>query len=143
MRPGRAGSRKTDRDPASEVREAHREIDAWFESTREVLVGEQAASACAQLRDVLDAHFAQEEKLYFPALCQLFPDHENSLRGLITAHAVFLEKLDRTAELIDADRTSEAIRCFEELRRLFAAHEIEEEETLRALGSEQDTLHGG
>jgi len=121
------------RDPASLVRAAHRQIDAWFASTRGALEGEQAASACAQLRDVLDAHFAQEEKLYFPALWQLRPDHEKSLRGLISAHAIFLGELDRTAELIDTARPIEAIGCFDELRKLFAAHEVEEEETLRAL----------
>jgi uncharacterized protein (DUF2267 family) len=121
------------RDPISTIRAAHDRIDVWFESTRDALTGEQAASACAQLRDVLDSHFAQEEQLYFPTLWRLRPDHEKSLRGLIAAHSNFLGKLDRTAELIDANQLDEAVRCFEELQKLFAAHEVEEEETLRSL----------
>lgn len=121
------------RVPLSTIEAAHGRIDAWFESTREALTGEQPLSACEQLRDVLEAHFAQEEKLYFPTLWQLRPDYEQRFRGLISAHAIFLDKIDEAVEFIRADQPSEAVRCFEDLRRLFAAHEVEEEETLRSL----------
>jgi len=126
-------SEKRDREPLSTIQAAHGRIDAWFETTRAALSGDEAASACAQLRDVLESHFAQEEELYFPALWQLRPEHEKSLRGLIAAHASFLGKIDQTAEFIDAGRPDEAVACFEELQKLFAAHEVEEEETLHAL----------
>jgi uncharacterized protein (DUF2267 family) len=126
-------SENGNQDPLSTIKEAHGRIDAWFETTRSVLASEEAASACAQLRDALETHFAQEEDLYFPTLWQLRPDFEKSLRGLIAAHAVYLEKVDRTAEFIGAGRIDAAVTCFEELQKLFAAHEIEEEETLLAM----------
>jgi hypothetical protein len=126
-------SEKRDRGPLPAIQAAHRQLDDWFETTRAALAGGEAASACAQLRDVLESHFAQEEELYFPALWQLRPEHEQSLRGLITAHASYLGKVDKTAEFIGAGRPDEAIACFDELQKLFAAHEAEEEETLRAL----------
>jgi hypothetical protein len=120
-------------DPLSTIQAAHSRIDAWFDTTRSVLASDEAASACAQLRDTLETHFAQEEDLYFPTLWQLRPDCEKSLRGLIAAHAVYLGKVDKTAEFIGEGRTDEAVTCFEELQNLFAAHEIEEEEILRAM----------
>ena len=121
------------RDPLSTIQAAHSRIDAWFETTRAVLASDEAVSACAQLREALETHFAQEEDLYFPTLWQLRPDCEKSLRGLIAAHAVYLGQVDKTAEFIGAGRTDEAVICFEELQKLFAAHELEEEETLRAM----------
>ena len=121
------------RDPLSTIQAAHSRLDAWFETTRAALAGDEAASACAQLRDALETHFAQEEDLYFPTIWQLRPEHEKSLRGLIAGHAVYLEKVDQTAELVSAGRPDEAVACFEELQKLFAAHELEEEATLRAV----------
>jgi len=121
------------RDPLSTIEDAHDRIDAWFETTRSVLTTDEAATACAQLRDALESHFAQEEDLYFPTLWQLRPDCEKTLRGLIAAHAVYLGKVDKTAEFIGAGRPDDAVACFEELQALFAAHEVEEEETLRAM----------
>jgi hypothetical protein len=120
-------------DPLSTIEDAHDQIDAWFETTRSVLATDEAAAACAQLRDALESHFAQEEDLYFPTLWQLRPDCETTLRGLIAAHTVYLGKVDKTAELIGAGRPDEAVECFEELQKLFALHEVEEEETLRAM----------
>jgi hypothetical protein len=126
-------SENGNRDPLSTIQAAHSRIDAWFETTRSALVSDDAASACAQLREVLETHFAQEEELYFPTLWQLRPDHEKALRGLISAHAIYLRKVDETAEFVGAGRPTDAVACFEELQKLFAAHEIEEEETLRAM----------
>ena len=120
-------------DPLSTIQAAHSRIDAWFDTTRSVLASDEAASACAQLRDTLETHFAQEEDLYFPTLWQLRPDCEKTLRGQIAAHAVYLGKVDKTAEFIGAGRPDDAVACFEELQALFAAHEVEEEETLRAM----------
>jgi hemerythrin len=120
-------------DPLPSIRAAHDRIDAWFESTRAALAGDEGANACEQLRDVLETHFAQEEELYFPALWQLRPEHEKSLRGLISAHATYLAKVDETRELIRTGRPDAATACFGELQKLFAAHEVEEESTLRAL----------
>lgn len=121
------------RDPLSKIRDAHGRIDAWFETTRSALASDDAATACAQLRDLLEAHFAQEEELYFPTLWQLRPDHEKTLRGLIAGHASYLGKVDKTIELVGAGQVEAAVTCFEELQTQFAAHELEEEETLRAL----------
>jgi hypothetical protein len=120
-------------DPLATIQAAHGRIDAWFETTRSALASVEAVSACAQLRDALETHFAQEEELYFPTLWQLRPDYEKTLRRLIAAHAVYLGKVDKTAELIAARKHEDAVACFEELQNLFAAHEIEEEETLRAM----------
>jgi uncharacterized protein (DUF2267 family) len=121
------------RDPLSTIEAAHRRLDAWFETTRAALTRDEAASACAQLRDVLETHFAQEADLYFPPLWRLRPECENRLRGLISAHATFLGKVDETAEYVRAGRPDEAVACFTQLQKLFAAHELEEEEMLRAL----------
>jgi hemerythrin len=126
-------SETRNRDPLTLIEAAHSRLDAWFETTRAALVGDEAAIACEQLRDALETHFAQEEDLYFPTIWQLRPEHERRLRGLIAAHATFLEKVDQTAELVGGDRSDEAVACFEELQKLFAAHELDEESTLRAL----------
>ena len=126
-------SEKHDREPLPTIQAAHRKLDSWFETTLNALAGGEAESACAQLRDLLESHFAQEEDLYFPTLWQLRPEYEKRLRGLIAAHTFFLEKIDETAEFIRDGRPKEAVVCFEDLQKLFAAHELEEEETLRAL----------
>jgi len=121
------------RGPLSKIEAAHGRIDGWFETTRSALAGDGAANACAQLRDELETHFAQEEELYFPTLWQLRPDCEKSLRGLIAAHASYLGKLDKTAEFVIAGQPDDAVQCFEELQTLFAAHEVEEEALLRSM----------
>ncbi|MBW2290263.1 MAG: hemerythrin domain-containing protein [Deltaproteobacteria bacterium] len=124
-------SENGNKDPLSTIQAAHSRIDAWFETTRSALANDEATSACAQLREVLETHFAQEEELYFPTLWQLRPDQEKCLRGLIATHAVYLGKVDKTVEFIGAGRPDDAVACFEELQKLFAAHEVEEEQTLR------------
>jgi hypothetical protein len=117
----------------SEIQAAHGQLDGFFQSTRDALAGSEARMACTQLRDALEKHFGQEDSLYFPTLWKLRPEAEQSLRGLIAAHAIFLDKLDQTTRLIDDGEPSEAQACFEELQRLFTLHEASEEETLRSI----------
>lgn len=118
----------------SEMQAAHDVLSGFFQSTLEAFAGGDAKMACAQLRDALETHFMQEESLYYPSLWKLRPEVEQTLRGLISAHAGFLERLDATARLIDGDARADAQAAFEELQHLFARHEAWEEETLRAIG---------
>ncbi len=123
------------RDPEllSEIQAAHGQLDGFFQSTREALAGSEAKMACSQLKDALETHFAQEESLYFPTLWNLRPEVEQELRGLIAAHAGFLEILDRIARFIDDGARTDAQACFDDLQRLFALHEASEERTLRSI----------
>jgi hypothetical protein len=122
-----------DPEMLSEIQAAHGQLDGFFQSSRDALAGSEAKIACSQLRDALETHFAQEESLYFPTLWKLRPEVEQVLRGLIAAHAGFLERLDQTARFIDDGAPTDAQACFDELQHRFALHEASEEQTLRSL----------
>ena len=122
------------RDIAAE----HRGLQPLFEETRAAL---QAATPRAQepfdrLRAALKTHFAQEERLYYPAIWALRPEHKAALHDFLEAHAAFLDALADIADQLERGALGEAEGAFAVFVESYTPHEDREEELLRDLERE-------
>ncbi len=126
-------SKSTDMHPIDEIRPEHYRLGLIFEETRTNLVDEEGRAACVELREALEAHFAQEEALYYPTLWKLHPQHEGKLRGLIAAHADFLSAVDLLIGLLEQGESTRVRAGFEELQARFVSHERAEEALLQSM----------
>lgn len=126
-------SRTTDIPPIDQVRPEHHRLGVIFEETAANLEAGEGSVACGELRDALEAHFGQEEALYYPTLWKLHPEHESKLRTLITAHEGLLIALDRIIGLLEGGDSAGAQEGFRGLREQFAVHERAEEAVLLAM----------
>jgi hemerythrin len=119
--------------PRSVVDQKHRALGEFFEETRDRLSGETGRLACVQLRNALEAHFDQEESLYFPVVWKLCPDLKVELTGFIAQHANFLERLDKTVAHLESGALPEAQESFTALQKFFAKHELSENSILDSI----------
>jgi len=82
----------------------------------------------------LDAHFALEEQVHFPALRGLRPDFQSELDELIREHVRFREELDRivaSLRAIDANGpAAEILASFRDMAASLRRHEEREERLL-------------
>jgi len=118
----------------------HRRLDAMFE---ELLAGlrsggppEASRGALKELRTALEAHFDQEDQLYYPTIWTLRSDLKPQLEPMVDAHRDFKAKLDRLAGLWARGGLAEGLTLFEDLATAFQRHEQDEEEILAALDLE-------
>jgi hypothetical protein len=121
------------------VATAHRHLDRLFVRTLSALrrgrIG-AAARDLDELREALEAHFLQEESLYYPPIVTLRPDTKVALEAAIHAHAEFRTSVTAIGELLGQGRHEEAALAFTAFTAAFARHEVAEE---RALGVLRDT----
>jgi len=97
---------------------------------------EAIRGAFARLREALESHIDQEDRLYYPSLRALRPAHRTVLDSLVVAHDGFRTRLaEIDAGLDTRDRTDAGIDlgAFAEA---FAAHEAVEEQLLRRIDAE-------
>ena len=125
-----------------EVFAQHRELDSLFEevldSFRPEGPPEATLEALKELREALETHFEQEDRLYYTAIWALRPDLEPQLRTLVDAHGEFLAQLDRLGALLDRGERAEARSVFDYLSAVFKRHEDAEEAALATLDREID-----
>lgn len=123
-----------------EVLAQHRRLDALFDEVQDSFrpegPPEAAREALKELREALETHFDQEDRLYYPAIWALRPDLKAQLKTLVDAHGEFLGHLDRLESLLGQGEVAEARSVFEYLSAVFTRHEAAEEETLAALDRE-------
>jgi hypothetical protein len=124
----------------SEVRTEHRLIDALFSEVREAFRGGDAARvappALTRVEAALDAHFEQEDRLYYPAIAALRPEHRLRLEACVTAHDWFRRRLRDLREQLERAAVQEVARALENVAGAFEEHEAAEEEVLGALDRE-------
>lgn len=116
--------------------EEHRRLDALFAEARAALGagdGESSESALAALEAALAAHFEQEDRLYYPAVAALRPEHAPSLRAFASGHVRFLAQLGALARRVREGALAEGRSELEAFALAFASHEAAEEELLRSL----------
>lgn len=121
-----------------EIAAQHRRLDGLFEAVRDALerAGLETSHALADLADALAAHFDQEDRLYYPTVGSLRPEHRPSVERFKTDHQRFLGRLARVAERVRAHELGEAAHEFERFAADFAGHEAGEEALMRALQAE-------
>jgi hypothetical protein len=127
-----------------EVQAQHRRLDALFEDARDALHGEDALAAATEafgiLQGALETHFAQEDRLYYPAIWALRPEQKPELQAAVDAHQGFRAGLGRIESLLTEGELGAARRAFDELAESFARHEALEERVLARLARETTAL---
>lgn len=123
-----------------EIGAQHRRLDGLFEAVREAFgrAGLEAGAALADLEEALAAHFEQEDRLYYPTVGSLRPEHRDAVVRFANDHARFLARLEKVGEGVRRRALEEASREFESFAADFAGHETREEVLLRALQAELD-----
>ena len=121
-----------------EIAAQHRRLDGLFGAVRHALsrAGVEDGSALAELEEALAAHFEQEDRLYYPTVGSLRPEHRASVARFASDHERFLGRLEKVAERLRSRALEEASREFEAFAADFAGHETREESLLRALQAE-------
>jgi hemerythrin-like domain-containing protein len=121
------------------LRRAARQIGQQHQSIREILAslertlgeGERGRDAVhalfARYREAVEAHFALEEDVLFPALHGLHPTRSPELEGLEAEHGDFAKRLGELAELLAGAALAEFAGGFERFAREMAGHETREE----------------
>ena len=122
------------------VAEQHRRLDAMFAEAlaamRESAAADAIGEAFGRLRDALEAHLAQEDRLYYPSLCALRPVHRPVLDALVAAHDGFRARLEEIEAQMGRQDPGEAERALAAFCSAFAAHEASEEKLLKRIDAE-------
>lgn len=131
-------------ESVNNARAEHGYLQALLEETRRALQPstnpEQARSALAHLIEALTKHLDQEEKIYFPPLRALRPEHKAALRNFQLTHEHLRNQMQEVENRFRSDALVEAADAFEQLSASFNAHEQEEEKLFRALARETKKL---
>lgn len=118
----------------------HRRLDSVFAEVLAALTeGDEPAAAheaFARLREQLERHLAQEDRLYYPALRALRPAHRSALLAIASAHEVLRSRLDAIAASAERGALEEVRGGVEALASAFGAHESAEERLLHQLDDE-------
>lgn len=120
-----------------QILEQHRRLRGLFTDVREALQAgfglEDARDALARLGEALDAHFEQEDRLYFPPIASLRPEHRARIAALAEEHTDFRERLARIARDLDSDARESSAQAFREFTADFGDHEKSEQKLLAEL----------
>jgi hypothetical protein len=114
----------------------HRQLDdfyAWLVAALDAGEAPAVFSAFRRFSDALEAHFALEDGLYFPALRGLRPALEPELEALGEDHRALRERLAGLARLVEASPCEACRRPLERLAGDLAEHEGREEGLLASL----------
>ena len=126
----------------------HRRLDAMFEALLDALRRGRdgdldVRAAFAEMRETLESHIDQEDRLYYPAVRALRPIHRAAIEGLVDAHELFRSRLGEIDASLADGALAEAERALAEFIAAFAAHEAAEERLLRSIDQELTTARGG
>lgn len=122
----------------------HRFLDELFAELQETLERNAEPSVAqdvlTRLREALERHLLQEERLYYSALRALVPTHRSALLHFSDAHDTFRTRLAALENgMLDA-APEQARSLLTSIARDFARHEAGEEELLREIDRE---IHSG
>ncbi|MBW2316387.1 MAG: hemerythrin domain-containing protein [Deltaproteobacteria bacterium] len=119
------------------VRTAHRRLEELFtyavqafEESEDI---EAVRDAFAALREELDVHFDQEDRLYYSTIGSLRPSLKPRLRAFAEGHLRFRLDLATIAEHLERADLEAAGRAFQDLTSQFTQHERSEERLLKSL----------
>jgi hypothetical protein len=111
---------------ADRISSQHQKLDQLHEAVRHDLERRARHTACisfGRFRDALEAHFEIEDRVYFPAVHGLCPEHRGLLDRLSSDHGVFRDELSSIHRLLESDELDESERRLVELIRGLRSHE--------------------
>lgn len=118
----------------------HRLLDGMFVDVLEAVRTDPAEggakAAFARLREALEIHFDQEERLHYPAVRALSPSRGDAISAIVRAHDGFRAQLDGIEASVASARSAEAEQRLEAFVEAFAVHEAAEEGLLGSLDQE-------
>lgn len=121
---------------ADRISSQHRKLDQLYEALRRDLERRARHTACisfGRFRDALEAHFEIEDRVYFPAVHGLCPEHRGLLDRLSSDHVVFCEELVSIQRLLESDELDESEQRLVELISGLRGHERREDGLLSQL----------
>jgi hypothetical protein len=123
-----------------EIAAAHDRLDELFARASSALRARHPAAsalqAVADLEAALDAHFDQEDRLYYPPIRALRPQRKPVLAALGEAHERFRRDLASIVRQLEGGAPGRAATAFAAFETAFGEHELGEEEMLRSLERE-------
>lgn len=113
----------------------HEYLDALLATTRRALernTPAEAREALHAFRGALDAHFALEEQVHFPALHGLEPARDREIEALVLEHRALRDRLLVLEGKVGREPRDGVARAFVELGASLRDHEDREERLLEA-----------
>ena len=119
----------------------HRRLDVLFVEARDAFEGKKEGSDSAleafhALREALETHFDQEDRLYYPAIWALRQDLKTGLREFVSEHEKFRNQLEHIDAVLARGDFEAGGRAIDALAGEFGRHEVREESMLRGLSRE-------
>jgi iron-sulfur cluster repair protein YtfE (RIC family) len=136
MDPMETGLRHRVKRAVRQMSEQHRNIRAIHGSIRGALERggvQDARAALDRLQSAMEAHFALEDEVFFPALHGLRPEFADSLEALSREHAGFSEVLRKLGADLETSTVDSFQSGFDAYAETLAAHERREEEIVATL----------
>jgi hypothetical protein len=124
------------RRAAREMADQHQHIHEILADFDVVLADgsrDRVAELYGRYRSALEAHFALEEEVFFPALHGLQPEHGSELGALSREHEGFLAELAGLRARLADDHLGAFGRALRDLVRALELHERREEVIARSL----------
>jgi hemerythrin len=121
---------------AAEHRELEKLLAELLDAVGQIESKASVREIFARLREAVEAHFGQEDHLYYPAIWALRPEHKPALVEFIRAHQVFVTRLQEIDDLLAQDALDDSLRALGEFTETFADHERAEERLLGSLDRE-------
>jgi iron-sulfur cluster repair protein YtfE (RIC family) len=136
-------SERTSEEIVEQVRVDHARLDGLFSELRDAIAdgagSEMVSELFERLRASLEVHLAQEDRVYYPGLRGLRPEHRRLLDAFCTAHDEFRNELGEIAAALGDASVTDLERRIDAMARHFVMHESAEELLLQRIEAE---LHG-
>ena len=121
---------------ANRISSQHKKLDELYEAVRYDLARRARHTAYVsfgRFRDALEAHFEIEDRVYFPAVHGMCPEHRVLLDVLSADHVGFCKELLCIHRLLESDELDESEQRLEGLVVVLRDHEEREDGLLAML----------
>jgi iron-sulfur cluster repair protein YtfE (RIC family) len=125
---------------ANRISSQHKKLDELYDTVRHDLdrrARHTAYVSFGRFRDALEAHFEIEDRVYFPAVHGMCPEHRGLLDVLSADHVGFCEELLRIHKLLGSHELDESDRRLKGLVVVLRDHEKREDGLLAILTGSQ------
>jgi iron-sulfur cluster repair protein YtfE (RIC family) len=136
MDPMATGLRYRLRRVSRQIAEQHENIHELVRELEQALteqLSDKLKDVLRRFRGAMDAHFALEDGVFFPALHGLHPEQRSELEELSRQHQNFGVELERMRQWLEEGSLERFGNAFYELLKGLALHEKREERMVRAL----------
>ena len=136
MDPMATGLRYRLRRASRQIAEQHkhmRELARELEQALADQLPDKLKDVLLRFRGAMDAHFALEDGVFFPALHGLHPEQRSELEELSRQHQNFGLEMERLRQRLEEGSLERFATAFHALLRGLAVHEQREEKVVRSL----------